>query len=71
MTFGMLLEEAYERGYKRGYKRGYNRGYEQGLQNAREKLIRKLIAFKTVEEIAEFLEISQEEVESLLENHPA
>ena len=63
-----LKEQATSRGRQEGLKEGLQQGLQQGLEKAHMDIIQKKLAKgKSIEEIADALEISVEKVQKLIE----
>lgn len=63
------LETAKEEGRTEGIREGRKRGKEEGINEERYKIARKMYSkHRTINEIADFLEISEEEVQGILKS---
>ena len=65
-----LKLEAYKEGFAEGFREGFRQGYEEGIRQARNDIAQRLIAYGSIPlyKIAEYTELSLEEVEEIKES---
>ena len=62
-------DEGVEKGFEKGFERGFERGFEKGEARAAIKIVRKWLAKgKSVQQIAELLDVSLTEARRLPKN---